>query len=528
MEYADGGTLRNYLKLNFDKLSWGDKYNLAFQLAYAVSCLHDKGIVHLDLHSGNILIHQGVIKLADFGLSKRIESATNQSKVIPYIDPKSFIKGRNNDNTSQQYKLYEKSDVYSVGVLLWELSSGTPPFNEGEVYNIGFAIEITQRLRERIVPDTPEDYEKIYIDCWDNEPDNRPAMIKVVYELYAIITKTNINYHNQMNNEESKFQLSVQQLHLNAANPFSGDLRRFLTENFYDIKWWDKLDLLKKIIKGLEYIHNKGIIHRDFHSGNILCCEDRKILIGDLGISKSSNELTDNNDNNGDKIYGIIPYMAPEVFHGQDYTTASDIYSLGMIMWELMTGRRPFWDHDHDTHLIIRICDNIRPPIVTNAPEGYIELMEKCWHSDPNKRPTANYLKEVVDSMISIEINNFYNNKATNIISSSEIGPVATNHSEAIYKSRSLSNVIRSAILSRSQSVTELDPFVYYQKHDLSFNDKSTTDDLNNENKGNKKNYLTKELEIDINANTVNINESNEEYLSREIDIDINLNVKEI
>ncbi|CAI2191625.1 466_t:CDS:1, partial [Funneliformis geosporum] len=203
----------------------------------------------------------------------------------------------------------------------------------------------------------------------------------------------------------------------------SGDLRRFLTENFYDMEWWDKLDLLNKIIKGLKYIHNKGIIHRDFHSGNILCCGHRKILIGDLGISKSSNELTDKNDNNGDKIYGIIPYMAPEVFHGQDYTTASDIYSLGMIMWELMTGRRPFWDQDHDTELIIRICDNIRPPIVTNAPEGYIELMKKCWHPDPNKRPTANYLKEVVDSMVSIEFNNLYSgsNKATNIVLSSEI-----------------------------------------------------------------------------------------------------------
>ena len=49
MEYADGGTLRNYLKKNFDNLLWKDKYNLAYQLAYAVSCLHGEGIVHRDL-----------------------------------------------------------------------------------------------------------------------------------------------------------------------------------------------------------------------------------------------------------------------------------------------------------------------------------------------------------------------------------------------------------------------------------------------------------------------------------------------
>ena len=49
MEYADGNSLQNYLKENFNKLTWDDKYKLAYQLACAVSCLHDKGIVHCDL-----------------------------------------------------------------------------------------------------------------------------------------------------------------------------------------------------------------------------------------------------------------------------------------------------------------------------------------------------------------------------------------------------------------------------------------------------------------------------------------------
>ncbi len=49
MEYADGGTLRNYLKKNFDNLSWENKYDFVYQLSCAVSCLHDEGIVHCDL-----------------------------------------------------------------------------------------------------------------------------------------------------------------------------------------------------------------------------------------------------------------------------------------------------------------------------------------------------------------------------------------------------------------------------------------------------------------------------------------------
>ncbi|CAI2181023.1 12005_t:CDS:2, partial [Funneliformis geosporum] len=174
MEYADGGSLKNYLKVNFDNITWDDKYKFAFQLTDAVSFLHEEGIVHRDLHSGNILIRQGMIKLADFGLSKRIDVATEQSKVlgvIPYIDPKRFGGREGSESNLQQDSLNLKSDVYSVGVLLWEISSGHPPFYSEE-YDIYLAMKISNGLRESIVPGTPEDYVKVFTD-------NRPAMSKL-------------------------------------------------------------------------------------------------------------------------------------------------------------------------------------------------------------------------------------------------------------------------------------------------------------------------------------------------------------
>jgi serine/threonine protein kinase len=229
----------------------------------------------------------------------------------------------------------------------------------------------------------------------------------------------------------------------------SGDLIQYIRNNFYNISWKTKLYKLRDIISGLKNIHKVKIIHRDFHSGNIFFNKSEFPYIGDMGISKSAIEFTDNNNEN----YGIIPYMAPEIFLGRKYTEASDIYSFGMIMWEFMTGRRPFWDEDHNIELIIRICDGLRPPIVTNAPELYVELMKECWNSDPNKRPSAADLEDKIWEIYKSEQKNYNNKNPTKIIQSSDIGPATVNNPGAIYKSRFLSHMIRSAMSLRSQSI---------------------------------------------------------------------------
>ena len=73
--------------------------------------------------------------------------------------------------------------------------------------------------------------------------------------------------------------------------------------------------------------------------------------------------------------------MAPEVLQGKIYTMASDIYSFGMIMWELITGRIPFWDQNDDIELITKICKNLRPPIIKYTPKGYTLLEQRYIYS---------------------------------------------------------------------------------------------------------------------------------------------------
>ncbi|GET59459.1 kinase-like domain-containing protein [Rhizophagus irregularis DAOM 181602=DAOM 197198] len=261
-----------------------------------------------------------------------------------------------------------------------------------------------------------------------------------------------------------------------------GDLTRYITNNFFNITWKDKLSKLFDIITGLKLIHDSHIIHKDYHSGNIFI--NPSAITGDLGLSKSSLGNDEDND-----IYGIVPYVASEVLREQKYTKASDIFSFGMIMWELMTGRRPFRDKNHDAELIIEICDGVRPPIVTNVPEGYIELMHQCY-----RREESN---------------------PTKIAESPDIGPATANNPDAIYRSRSLSAMIKSAESTRSLESQNIRlKFEGKRK----FNDSLFKDEINKKIKLPENNELELGIDIDI-----DIQSNNNDYITEEINFDIDI-----
>ncbi|RIB01691.1 kinase-like domain-containing protein, partial [Gigaspora rosea] len=95
-----------------------------------------------------------------------------------------------------------------------------------------------------------------------------------------------------------------------------------------------------------------------------------------------------NSEPNG--IYGVLPYIAPEVLIKEQYTKASDIYSFGMIMLEIFTGRRPYHDTSHDEDLAIKICLGSKPEIKCEIPQ-FLALINKCL-DEAQDRPTAKEL----------------------------------------------------------------------------------------------------------------------------------------
>ncbi|CAB4433761.1 unnamed protein product [Rhizophagus irregularis] len=165
-------------------------------------------------------------------------------------------------------------------------------------------------------------------------------------------------------------------------------------------KYWNqKLYMLYEIISGLSKIHEENLIHCDLHDGNILNYNDKveeeikvdKIYISDLGLCqpvKSSSEKGD--------IFGVLPFMAPEVLRGYSYAPASDIYSFSMIMWEFTSGVPPFNDKAHDLQLCLNICKGERPEIIENTPQCYVDLMKKCWDEDPFKRPSSEEVSDII------------------------------------------------------------------------------------------------------------------------------------
>jgi len=117
-----------------------------------------------------VLIHQDNIKLADFGLSKRISEASNYPKnafgLLPYVEPKCLNYMCNIKDGNEPYEINVKSDIYSIGVLFWQLSSGYRPFcaenDDDPQYDAGLAIAIENGKREDIVKGTPVEYSNLY------------------------------------------------------------------------------------------------------------------------------------------------------------------------------------------------------------------------------------------------------------------------------------------------------------------------------------------------------------------------------
>ncbi|GBC43322.2 kinase-like domain-containing protein [Rhizophagus irregularis DAOM 181602=DAOM 197198] len=170
----------------------------------------------------------------------------------------------------------------------------------------------------------------------------------------------------------------------------NGNLYSYLDETMGILCWKDIVEMLWSISAGLNFIHEYNLVHGHLHGGNILVENELDSIdakITDTGLHGHANGKISQN-------YGVIPFVAPEIFDGNTPTKESDIYSFGMIMWMLSACVRPYCDRPHDSQLIQEICSGTRPNIVNGTPPVFSSLMLKCLDANPSIRPTASQLYE--------------------------------------------------------------------------------------------------------------------------------------
>lgn len=159
------------------------------------------------------------------------------------------------------------------------------------------------------------------------------------------------------------------------------------------------LEISLQIVKALECAHKNNIIHRDIKPDNILITEDNIVKVADFGIAKVVDSATISNSN---MVIGSVHYFSPEQAKGMSVDFRTDIYSLGIVMYEMVTGQVPYNAEISVSIAIMHIQKPIIPPneVITTIPEDINQLILKALEKEPiNRYQTANEMAEILKTL---------------------------------------------------------------------------------------------------------------------------------
>lgn len=151
------------------------------------------------------------------------------------------------------------------------------------------------------------------------------------------------------------------------------------------LKWKDVVHFTMQILKALQHAHDRGIVHRDIKPQNVMLLSDGTIKVMDFGIARFNRET---DKTMSEKAIGSVHYISPEQARGDVTDERSDIYSIGIMMYEMLTGKKPF---DGDSPVAIALMHmqtgaKKMSDINNSIPEGLEEITEKAMQKEPSKR----------------------------------------------------------------------------------------------------------------------------------------------
>src|SRR5437773_1291240 len=183
--------LRKYLQQNHNQLTWKERIQITFNIVDALDGIHSENAIHRDLHSGNILLSQLRFDISDLGFcgpaDKPLKSIYGN---LPYVAPEVIV--------DKEYTF--KSDIYCIAMLMWEISSGQPPYAFSNYeHDYYLAMDIINGMRPKIVSGTPLEYESLMEQCWNADPLKRPNIKTLLKKIREINLSYQIKNEDQIN-----------------------------------------------------------------------------------------------------------------------------------------------------------------------------------------------------------------------------------------------------------------------------------------------------------------------------------------
>ncbi|XP_015682335.2 ephrin type-B receptor 4 [Protobothrops mucrosquamatus] len=378
-EFMENGALDSFLRLNDGQFTPIQLVGMLRGIASGMRYLSDMSYVHRDLAARNILVNSNLVcKVSDFGLSRFLEENSSDPTYTSSLGGKIPIRWTAPEAIAFR-KFTSASDVWSYGIVMWEVMSfGERPYWDMSNQDVPGKKEVYVAIKTLKGGYTEKQRREFLSEASIMGQFEHPNIIR----LDGVITN-------------SVPVMIITEFMENGA------LDSFLRLNDGQFTPIQLVGMLRGIASGMRYLSDMSYVHRDLAARNILVNSNLVCKVSDFGLSRFLEE------NSSDPTYtsslgGKIPirWTAPEAIAFRKFTSASDVWSYGIVMWEVMSfGERPYWDMSNQD-VINAIEQDYRLPPPTDCPTSLHQLMLDCWQRDRNARPRFAQIVSSLDKLI--------------------------------------------------------------------------------------------------------------------------------